>query len=265
MTLSMAAIGLFGVATVACSDESATSEPSTTAPSAPSTTRIEAEADPGPVDSTIASTTTSTSEPESLPTSSSVPETIATVPEAGVPGIESDDAFCRAWGEFAGSFQALALVASVGGDPVAASRLEVVASAAVVSAAMDLSAALPDDVEVERSAFVDGVIGPFARRANRATDELRAIGLSNTELDQLGDAWLAALIDAGVDDAEIGVVVPVDLSDAVDTATVVFVAEVPAIADDPSLVTTAAAPATFAHLADNCPDQGILGGNDAID
>ncbi len=187
------------------------------------------------------------------------------MPDDGVPGIDSENAFCRAWGEFAGSFQALVLVSSVGTDPVEAARLEVVAAPAVVSAARSLDDTLPEAVAGERTAFVDGVIGPFSRRAERASEALATAGLSSAEVAELGDLWLGALIDAGVDDPEIAVVVPAGLAGDVDAAVVEFVASVPAIGDDPSLVTAATAPATFGYLADNCPDQGILGGNDAID
>ena len=183
-----------------------------------------------------------------------------------MPGIDSEDAFCRGWGEFAGSFQALALVSSLGADPVRAARLEVVASAAVLAAARSLDEAFPDDdVADERPVFVDGVIGPFTRRAARASDALTSAGLSGGELGRLGDLWLTALGDAGVDDPEIAVEVPRGLADDVDAAVGVFVATVPAISEDPSLITVAATPATFAYLAERCPDQGILGGNDAID
>jgi len=59
-----------------------------------------------------------------------VPSTveIEPVPDVGVPGIDSADPFCRAWSEFAGSFQALAFASIADTDPVAAARLEVVAS-----------------------------------------------------------------------------------------------------------------------------------------
>jgi hypothetical protein len=187
------------------------------------------------------------------------------VPDQGVPGLDSDDPICRGWGEFAGSFQALALISGMGTDPTAAARLEVVASPAVVSAAQTLADGFPDSIAFERDLFVDGVIGPYARRSVRAADELLAAGLSAAELDQLAAAWLSALAATGVDDLAIVVAVPAELDDAVDAATSVFVAGLPAIAADPSLVSTVEAPATLAYIADNCPDQGILGGNDAID
>jgi len=254
------------LAVAACSggDDSAT-ELATATTEVASTTSAVAAVDPEPDTSTTVPPVATSVDTPSVPGSSATLETIATVPEEGVPGIDSENAFCRGWGEFAGSFQALALVASFETDPVAAARLEVIAAAAVISAAQDLADALPDEVDFERDEFVDGVIGPFARRATRALDELGVAGLSSTEFDQLGDVWLAALTDAGVDDPEIVVVVPVDLASRVDVATAGFVAEVPRIVDDPSLITAASAPTTFNYLAENCPDQGILGGNDAID
>lgn len=150
-------------------------------------------------------------------------ETIVPVPDDRVPGIDSDDPFCRAWSEFAVS------------------------------------------IAFEREVFVADVIGPFARRADRASGELRAVGLSTAQIDALGDLWLMALVDTGVDDPEIDVVVPEELVDAVAAAVDNFSTDVPAIAEDPSLVTQASSPATFEYLSTNCPDQGILAGNDAIE
>jgi hypothetical protein len=58
--------------------------------------------------------------------------------------------------------------------------------------------------------------------------------------------------------------VPVELDAAVVAATTAFAADVPPIAGDPSLITRAEAPATLDYLAERCPDQGVLAGNDAI-
>ncbi len=213
--------------------------------------------------STPADPAASSVAPSSTPSVVST-ETIATVPAQAVPGIDSTDPFCRAWSEFAGSFQALAFESSASSDLVAAARLEVVASAAVTSAAQTLDDEYPEPIAFERDAFLDGVIGPFARRAGRASDELRTAGLSPAEIAMLGDLWLLALVDANGDTIGV-VVVPVEVSIQVDVATGAFSSNVPAIAVDPSLVTQAEAPATFDYLAENCPDQGILAGNDAID
>lgn len=212
---------------------------------------------------------TSTAASENRGTGTASTDTIAMVPEQRVPGLDSADAFCRGWSEFAGSFQALAFASAAGADGAvdgaAAARLEVVASGAVSAAAQLLADEFPEAIVFERDVFVDDVIGPFARRAGRAIDELLAAGLSSAQIEQLGDAWLEALAVADADEADVVVAVPSELIGAVGTATGVFSAGVPPIVADPSLITDAATPATLQYLAENCPDQGILGGNDAID
>ena len=246
---------------VGCSDGDAGAPTATTA-SVPSPTDSSVRAS-GQASEASASSSEAVSSTEVPATVST--ETIATVPEQGVPGLDSADPFCRAWSEFAGSFQALAFASAAGSDPVAAARLEVVASGAVSAAAQTLADEFPEPIAFERDLFVDDVIGPFARRVGRASDELRAAGLSPDQIAQLGDVWLRALVDAGVDEPAVAVAVPDELAGAVDVAAASFSADAPPIVADPSLVTDAEAPATLEHIAENCPDQGILGGNDAID
>ncbi len=256
----MSAIVLMALAAVACTDDGgagsaggsvggSVGDKVTTTPSAPTE----------PTSAELATTSVAPSTEVAVVASTVA---IVPVPDDGVPGIDSDDPFCRSWSEFAGSFQALAGASAAGAESGAA-RLEVVASAAVSSAAQTMADEFPAPIAFEREVFVNDVIGPFARRADRASDELRAVGLSPAEIELLGDVWLGALADAGVDDPEIDVAVPDDLIDAVLAAVEEF--SVPAIVEDPSLVNQASAPATFEFLATNCPDQGILGGNDAID
>ena len=207
---------------------------------------------------------TSTEVPATASTEMASTDTVATVPDQRVPGLDSTDGFCRGWSEFAGSFQALAYASATGSDDVAAARLEVVASGAVSEAVRLLADEFPESIAFERDLFVDDVIGPFARRAGRASDELRTAGLSSDQIDQLAEAWLSALADADADEPAIVVAVPDEFAGAVDAATAVFSTDVPLIVADSSLVTDAAAPATLGYLAENCPDQGILGGNDAV-
>jgi hypothetical protein len=203
-----------------------------------------------------------TSSMPELGTSSTGPATVA---EEGIPGIDSADPFCRAWSEFAGSFQTLAFASAAESDPLAALRLEVIAAAAVTSAALELDAEFPDSIVSEQDVFIGEVIGPFARRAARAVEELEAAEFATAELDALREAWLDAIADTGVDNPEIIVTLPVDVEAVVGETTATLSATLPAIASDPSLVTQAETPATFGYLADQCPDQGTLAGNDAID
>lgn len=189
--------------------------------------------------------------------------TIAPVPETGVPGIDSNDPFCNAWSRFAGSFQALAFASNLG-DPDDAIRLEVAASDAVVVAVADLDAAFPGAVAAERGAFLDELLGPFAARAGSARGALLAAGLSAEQVSALGVAWLAAVTDAGFNDLGLTVVIPPDVQGQFDAAVDSFASATPPIAADPSLVTDASAPSTESYIAANCPDQGILAGNDIV-
>jgi len=220
--------------------------------------------------SSSAGTTMTTVTPSTTTTTTTlVPTTsttvIPTVPETGVPGIESGDDFCRAWSEFAGTFQALALASNLAADPAVARRAEVAAAPAVVAAVSDMDAALPAVLEPERDVLLEDLVGPFGRRAERALDALVGAGTSAEQADALGDLWLVTLAERGLDDPDITIVAPADVEPVLSAAVAVFSAEVPPISQDPSLVTGAEAPATEQYLSDNCPDQGTLAGNDVVD
>ena len=190
---------------------------------------------------------------------------LPTVPEVGVPGIDSADLFCRSWSEFAGTFQALALASSFATENLSAQRSEVAASGAIVAAVAGLDEHLPSELEDEREALTVGLVGPMERRAERASAELSAAGLTPEQIDELSEVWLAALVAAGVDEPDIELNIPTDLESAVEEAVDVFSASVPLISEDPSLVTAASIPMTEGYIVDNCPDQGTLGGNDVIE
>ena len=81
-----------------------------------------------------------------------VVESIAPVAETGVPGIDSENAFCRAWSEYAGSVQALSFAWAVQPD-LAAATLEVAASDAVSAAVTTMSLELPAEIESNRAAL----------------------------------------------------------------------------------------------------------------
>jgi hypothetical protein len=189
----------------------------------------------------------------------------ATVPDTGVAGIDSDDLFCRSWSRFAGSFQALALASALASDPSSAVVAELAASGAIVAAVAGLDEHLPGELDDERDALTIDLAGPMLRRAERAGDELRAAGVTDDDIDVLAQAWLTALADAGVDQPDIVVDIPAELRRRVESAAAAFAAEVPPIVTDPSLVTNASAPRSEAYIAERCPDQGTLGGNDVID
>ena len=209
-----------------------------------------------PIPDSVLDTTPVTSEPLS---------TFATVPDEPVPGLDSDDPFCRAWSRFAGSFQALALASSVGAVAQNALRLEVAASGAVMGAVADLDASMPAEADAERDAFLGELLGPFTDRARIATEALIAAGLTAEQVDELGELWLATVAGAESQDPDLVLVVPSAYQPAFDDAVASFSADVVPVNEDPSLVTDAVAPRTLSYIATTCPDQGILAGNDVID
>ncbi|MGH9133101.1 MAG: hypothetical protein ACRDZZ_04130 [Ilumatobacteraceae bacterium] len=188
---------------------------------------------------------------------------VATIPEVGVPGLDSDDVVCRAWSRFGGSFQVVAVAASFGsGGPVAAAALEVIASPVVTTAYDDMVANLPDELEAEAEAVADGYLGPFARRAERALAELEAAGADQAAMATIVAAWETALADRDPTDPEVAVELPDDVRALVDAAAAEFEAQVVPVPSDPSLITGVEVPLTEQYLADTCPDQGTLSGVD---
>lgn len=187
-------------------------------------------------------------------------DTIATVP-GGVPGLDSDDGFCRAWSEFAGTFQALALASDLAADPSTAFRSELAAAGAVTEAWQTMDSEFPEGIGAsDRTAFLDGLIGPFRARATAAEQALLGAGLSPQQVDQLGALWLATLTTVGLGDPDIDVAVPDGMQTAFDSALAAWGADTSPIIEDDRLATTADAAVTQAYIVANCPDQGILAG-----
>jgi hypothetical protein len=199
-------------------------------------------------------------------TSPSVPSgpivTRPTVPETGVPGLESADDLCRAWSRLGGSFQVIAVAAAFAeGGPSAAAELEVAAAPTVAAAYDDLLASWPAELAAERDVVAEDYLGPFARRAQRAREALLAAGTTDADLGAIAAAWEAAL--AARDPATPAFSVALDdrLAAFVEAAGEAFAADVRPIAEDPELVVTASTPATDEYIRTNCPDQGTLAGD----
>lgn len=200
--------------------------------------------------------------PGSDPTSVT-PESLATVPEVGVPGLDSDEVVCRAWSRFAGSFQVVSVAASFGsGDAEDVAGLEVIASPTVTAAYDDLVANWPAELAGEADAVADDYLGPFARRADRALATLESAGADAAAIDAIVAAWETALAGRDPTDPEIVVVLPDTIQTIVDTAASELVAQLVPIPADPSLVIAVDVPLTDQFLVDNCPDRGTLGGVD---
>jgi hypothetical protein len=191
--------------------------------------------------------------------------TLEPVSETGVPGIDSDDAFCRSWSEYAGSFNALAYAWSAQ-LPQDAARLEIAAAPAVAAAVAGMSANLPAEIEGNRQALTVDVPGPFLRRAERARQLLVEAGADDAAIAALGDAWIAAITDAGLVTDDLAIVVPDNAAEPLDAAAALFVTELPSVLEDPTLDTTRfdISPSVD-YISRTCPDQGTLAGNDNVD
>ncbi|MEY2959450.1 MAG: hypothetical protein RLZZ01_2018, partial [Actinomycetota bacterium] len=116
-----------------------------------------------------------------------------TVPESGVPGLESTDRFCAAWSRFGGSWQVLQVAAFFGSDPDVVMELEVIASPLVVGAFDDVFDAWPDELEPEREVVRSEFFGVFQRRADEALRALGGAGAEAADLERLAGAWEGAL------------------------------------------------------------------------
>jgi hypothetical protein len=191
--------------------------------------------------------------------------TFEPVSETGVPGIDSEDAFCRSWSEYAGSFNALTYAWNVQ-LPADAAALEVAASAAVAAAVAGMSANLPAEIEGNRQALTADVPGPFLRRAERARALLIEAGADDATVAALGDAWIAAITQAGLFADDLAIVVPDNAAEPLSAAAASFVAEFPSVLEDPTLDTTRfdISP-SLDYISRTCPDQGTLAGNDNVE
>ena len=203
-------------------------------------------------------------QPSDVVVSDSVLDPIEPVPDTGVPGIDSTDAFCRAWSEFAGSYQALTFGWAFR-DPAIAATHEVVANDVLISAVADLAASLPAELEAERSALTLELPTPLLRRADRARTLLVDAGVDAADIEDLGAAWLAAITANGTESDTLDVEIPADLGARVEQAAQALLGELPPITEDPSLIVDVQFPQTEQYLFATCPDRGTLAGNDRVD
>jgi hypothetical protein len=235
--------------------------------------------DATPTTSTTETTQTSPSTAGSLPVTTtpgtgSTPPTAPTVgptappptaapSDTGVPGLDSEDAFCSAWSRFGGSWQLL-VQAGAALEPFQVARLEVIASTVVQDAYDDVFVAWPAQLESERDVVADAYFGAFQRRSADAAATLAAAGATDADVATLAQAWDAALAQYDPT-TTVDVAVPPELEPTLDHAASAFSAQRVPLAQDPSMVITAATPLTDDFLATACPDDGWIVGQDVTD
>ena len=185
------------------------------------------------------------------------------VPEVGVPGLDSDDAFCSSWSRFAGSFQVVAVTSAFGsGSPAQLAALEVAAAPTVTSAYEQLVDNWPAELAAEADAVADEFLGPFARRLQVARAALDEVGADDATIASIEQAWLAGLARRDPTTPEFVVDLPDETWTVIDDAATTFSEQRVPFAQDPSLVTDVETPLTSEYLAVSCPDQGTLSGQE---
>lgn len=193
------------------------------------------------------------------------PETtppIVNVPETGVPGLDSDDAFCAAWSRFGGSWQVLAVGSSFIDDPSIVAEWEVAAAPVIATAYADLLDTLPADLAGEAGDLADGYFGVLARRSAAAGEALAETGASAELVDTIADAWVAALAVRDPFSPQLALELDDEAAEVVTRAGGTFRAQRVEFHLDPSMVVAVETPLTDAYLEVACPDQGTLGGQE---
>jgi hypothetical protein len=196
------------------------------------------------------------------PPGTSVPITTVALPDTGIPGLDSSDAFCAAWSRFGGTWQVLLVGSSFLADPVEVARWEIAASPVVASSYADLLANFPGELAAEAETVADGYFGALERRSADAAAALAATGATADQVERLATSWLSALAARDPASPDIGLEVPADLTDVVDEAAAAFRSRRTQFASDPSMVIGVDTPLTDSYLETACPDRGALTGQE---
>lgn len=188
------------------------------------------------------------------------PPPIDTVPETGVPGLDSDDRFCAAWSRFGGTWQVLIVGSQFLDDPGRVARWEIAAAPVIEDAYDELTATLPPEAAGEAVAVLDQYFGALARRSEVAGAALRTAGASDEQIADLADRWVAALATRSNDSPGVRLELDAELEALVGAAAAGFQQQRVPIHTDPSMFVAVETPAIDGYIASTCPDQGTLSG-----
>jgi len=207
---------------------------------------------------TVESTETS----DVVPAASVTARPIVEIPGSGVPGLDSDDAFCAAWSRFGGSWQVLLVGSNFLGDAERVATWEIASADIVEAAYADLIAHFPDQLASEAEIVADAYFGALHRRAATAGASLGNAGADGAVVQRLGRAWLEALAQRDQFDPDLAFEIPEDLRELVDRAVDDFRSQRVEFHLDPSMTIGAETPLTDGYLETACPDQGTLSGQE---
>lgn len=198
----------------------------------------------------------------SEPAPTAPPSTLPAPPVTGIPGLDSDDAFCGAWSRFAGTWQVLLVGSTFLDDPDRVAAWEIASSQVVDDAYRALAEHLPDELAGEADAAIDGYFGVLHRRAVEARAALGDAGASGEQVGALSRLWLGALAARDPTSPDLPFAVPGDLAELVARAVADFRNSRVEFHVDPSLAVTVDTPLTDVYVRDTCPDGGTLAGGE---
>ena len=196
-----------------------------------------------------------------VPTEASLPEVQAT----GVPGLDSEDAFCAAWSRFGGSWQVFAVGSGFLDDPDLVATWEIAASAVIGPAYDELVGTFPPELASEADVAADGFFGALQRRSADAARSLADAGATDDMVQLLGDAWIDALARRDPFDPDLAFEVPEGLQAVVEAAAADFRTRRVEFHLDPSMAIAVATPLTDTYLDTVCPGQGTITGQEIDD
>lgn len=212
--------------------------------------------DPDPTD-------TEPSVPTTPAASTQPPTTPVPPPPTGVPGIDSDDAFCRDYARVLGTSTLLGIAAAFQAQSAEEIlRLEVIAAPAVLAAAESLPDEVPPAAAADSDTLLTDVVDPLTRRSRVIDAALVEAGLDGAGRTALIDAWDGVLAtDDPVDPAIEEPGLDPELSAQVDAAVAALATALVPYLEDPSVAgAPAQTPLVQAYVQSACPEiLGLLG------
>jgi hypothetical protein len=206
--------------------------------------------------------TSETSAPTAAVTASTQPPTTPVPPPpTGVPGIDSDDAFCRDYARILGTSTLLGISSAFLAQPTdEIVRLEVIAAPAVLAAADSLPGEVPEAAAADTDTLLADVVDPLTQRSIVIDAALVAAGVDSAGRAALIEAWDAVL--ASDDPVDPAIEVP-DLDSALAAQVDVAIASLtlPPYLEDPAVAAAPAqTPLVQAYVQSACPEiLGLLG------
>jgi hypothetical protein len=252
---------------VSCSGSDGADAPAPTdAPSATGSSGTEATgSDDTAGEGTPPDTTDAGSSDPTVPATASTqpPTTPVPPPPTGVPGVDSDDAFCRDYARVLGTSTLLGITAAFQAQPAdEILRLEVIAAPAVLAAADSLPGEVPPAAAPDTETLLDEVVDPLAQRSIVIDAALVDAGLDGAGRAALIEAWDVVLatddpVDPAIDvpDLDPALTAQVDAALAALGSTLPPYLEDPVVAASPSQT-----PLVQAYVQSACPEiLGLLG------